>query len=785
MLPKKIINAYPSSSWRNATPVGNGRLGASICGSIFDERILLNHEELYSGGRYKEIPDISSSLAEVRRLMDEKKYLEAEHFYTKALKEKGYFANKGSFFPAFDLRIRYGINGIFEDYSRELDLVTGISSIIFEEDKHKVTRECFASFKDRFIVIHIEKDVPFTIAFALQNHSEEDMKDYNGNHCNFIDAFDTKSIDRYVYAYSRSVHGLEYAGIAKVLSTDGNIIANGHDKTISIDMSGEEPLHNYIRVENATNVTILVNIEKEKLSCEENKKIIDSVDMPYEELKERHKKEFSELFGRVELDIAGNSNNASNEQLFLDGYSGKTDLRLIEKMADFGRYLLISSSYNCHCPANLQGLWNGDYSPAWACTFFNNENLEMNYWQAFEGNLLECLLPMFDFFERFMDDYRENAQKLFSCRGILLPLFMDNQSGKKDNLQPHVLYWTGSSSWISSLYFDYYLYTSDESFLLNRAYPFMKEAALFYEDFMVIDPKTGLLKSYPADSPENHAKGDFIGAEEISISINPTMDFALLKKLLKNLIFTAEKFSLDNDKVEAWKKMMDSIPPYEINSDGAIKEWMHGDFEDNYRHRHLSHIFPLFPCGEIGKDDKELFAAIKVAVNKRLAIGLKEQTGWSFSHMANIYDRLGEGDKALECLENIIKFCTGENLYTHHNDWRNMGVTLKYSINGYAPFQIDANMGFTSAIYGMFVESSEDRITIFPAKPSSFKKGSVKGIRAKGGYTVDISFDEDSVDVSIKDENHKPVSVFIEGYMDKPIILDFINGDLERMHYEK
>ena len=429
-------------------------------------------------------------------------------------------------------------------------------------------------------------------------------------------------------------------------------------------------------------------------------------------------------------------------------YSGTVDTRLIEHMADFGRYLLISSSINCNCPANLQGIWNGEYSPAWCSTYFNNENIQMAYWQACQGGLSEALLPLFNLYEKYLDDYRENARNLFGCRGLLLPLFMDNTNGKKDNLQPHVLYWTGSSAWISAIYYDYYLFTGDSDFLVNRAYPFMKECAQFYEDFLVYD-ENGKLKSYPADSPENRPNGDFIGGGVNNVSINPTMDFALVKELFSNLVKTCKQFNLDPEKAELWSKMLHAIPEYEINEDGAMKEWLHPDFKDNYHHRHQSHIYPLFPGLEIDEESEELFEAMRVAVEKRLVIGLKEQTGWSLAHMANIYARLNDGERAKDCLDLLLRFCTGANLYTYHNDWRNMGVTLKFIHGDKPPFQIDANMGFASAVYEMLAYSTESKLKLAPAIPKSWKKGKVTGLNTRCGVLVDMEWRNEGVRATV------------------------------------
>ena len=422
----------------------------------------------------------------------------------------------------------------------------------------------------------------------------------------------------------------------------------------------------------------------------------------------------------------------------------------------------------------------------------------MAYWQAYTGGLSDCVMPLFDLYDKFKHHYRENASKLFGCRGILLPLFMDNRSGRKDNLQPHVLYWTGSSAWISAIYYDYYRYTLDEKFLLERAYPFMKESALFYEDFMVYD-ENGKLKSYPSDSPENRPNGNYEGAGEISCSINSVMDFSLLKELLTNLLSVVDKLGLEEKSADTWRKMLNSIPEYEINEDGAMKEWLHPDFKDNYQHRHQSHIYALFPGFEINEqDNKRIYEAMKVAVEKRLCIGLKDQSGWSLAHMANIFARLGNGKKAKECLDLLVRFCTGQNLYTYHNDWRNMGVTLKYMHAGHAPFQIDANMGFTAAVYEMLMYSDETKIKLLPALPNEWANGEITNLKVRGGISVSIKWDEGSAVATIYSERDceinvcAPVGYNLEGgayesspYGDGFILLKLKNGDTVSVNYVK
>ncbi|MBO5338824.1 MAG: glycoside hydrolase family 95 protein [Clostridia bacterium] len=742
---KILINKYPATRWNDTTPLGNGVLGASVYGAVYDERILINHEALFNWCENKEIPDISYALNEVRSLMDKGDYITAESYYTNILLEKKYQPSSGKYYPAFDIHMLFESNDAFTDYSRSLDMENGVCRVSYKDGGYDCLREVFASQDNGAIIVRLTSEAPQNIKLALEKHDLTDLPDEGG-----ASEQKTYTSNDGIYSEFTTQGGLNYCGIIKILKTDGEM-KFGTLKKRKIDMSGDASFNGFLEITNATEVLLAVYACDTIQGQDKMLELVNELSSDYDELYLKHSKRFSELFNRTTLSLSSGENR-STEELLLDSYNGVVDARLIEKMADFGRYLLISSSINCSFPANLQGIWNGEYSPAWACTYFNNENIQMAYWQACRGSLAESLLPLFNLYDKFKDDYRENARNLYGCRGLLLPLFMDNGCGKKKNLQPHVLYWTGSSAWISAIYYEYYLYTRDVEFLRNRAYPFMKECALFYEDFYVYD-ENGKLKSYPSDSPENRPNGKFEGGGEISVCINPTMDFALLKELLTNLIDSATSLDVDSDKVEEWKKMLLSIPEYEINEDGAIKEWLHSDFLDNYHHRHQSHIYPLFPSYEIGKNEKEMFEAMRVAVEKRLVIGLKEQTGWSLAHMANIYARLKDGRGVKKCIDLLLRFCTGENLFTYHNDWRNMGVTLKYMHAGKAPFQIDANMGFTSAIYEMLLYAAPNgKFDLLPALPKELASGEVKGLKTQSGVDVSIKWTKDTAIATLKAE---------------------------------
>ena len=437
-----------------------------------------------------------------------------------------------------------------------------------------------------------------------------------------------------------------------------------------------------------------------------------------------------------------------NEELLLDAYQGEASQAFVEKMWAFGRYLLVSSSRDGGQPCHLLGNWCGEYRGFWA---FNmaNENLQMIYWQAFSGQLAEVTLSVFDYYDRMMDDFRDNAKKLYGCRGVFIPAVTTPPSGLLKTVRPHIIHWTGAGAWIGQLYYDYYLYTGDRAFLKDRVLPFLREVALFYEDFFTINDD-GFYVSSPSNSPEN-SPGNYYDGKGMGMAmettINATMDFALAKEVLTHLIEGANEIGGCDEEVEKWEAMRERIPPYEINEDGAVKEWMHPLFTDNYHHRHQSHIYPVFPGIEVTHEsDPGLFEAFKVAIDRRHVIGLGEQTGWSLAHMSSVYARLGDGDSAVECLNLLARSCVKNNFFTTHNDWRGMGVGLEME---WAPFQIDANMGWSAAIQEILLFSFPGKISVLPALPTQWKRGSATGLMARGGVRVGIRWDEQGASVEL------------------------------------
>jgi len=720
-----LISAMPARHWEEALPTGSGSVGAMVYGSVQAETILLNHEGLWYGGQSPALPDISCRLPELRALLKEGRYKEANGFYSSILKEYGYSPAVAQFMPGFDFMVKRSCETGFTEYTRRLDMSTGEISVNWKEGEVSFSRRLFVSRDSDLVIMNFTADQPARITCDLSAdlHTFQDAMNHNGSHFDPGARGRFSAKDGFLFGEGTKPDGWQYGFVARAVPQNGTITAQG----------------NSLHIEKADSLTVLIKMypvgnSSEYFALYQN--ILGRMNQSYEALLARHTALYKPLFDRVALDLNPGSldEDASNEALLLQGYNGDVSLALLERMFYFSRFMLIASSKEGGLPANLQGIWNGDWQPPWSGGFFFNENIQMNYWQALPGQLPETILTLFDLLERTLPDFQENARKLYGCRGILLPVYTDHKDGHVKDLQPHCLYWTAGAGWMARFYYDYYLYTGDTEFLKNRAIPFLTQAADFYVDFFT--EENGQLVSAPSNSPENYPKGDFDGVGELQVAINSTMDFAVAKEVLTNLV-AALRLTGTEGSIDEYEALLSKMPPYAVNEDGAVCEYLHPDFKDNYEHRHQSHIYPLFPGLEITRDRPGLWNAFGKAVEKRLVVGLSEQTGWSLSHMANIYARLGDGGNSLLCLEYLLRSCCGPNLFTAINDFRNMGITRDEIWGRKPPTQIDALLGYGAAVLEMLCHSTEDTIFILPALPDKFSKGSVSGLQTRAGITID------------------------------------------------
>ncbi len=723
--------------WREALPAGNGEYGASVYGGVHEETIMLTHSHLWWKSNTPPLPDISDKLPQVRRLLLGNEPFKADKILSDRLQELSYNPQVAFPLPLCDLSVVMDNEFAFSNYERSLDMHSGEISVCWEDGNKSYSRRLFVSRSDNVIVYNIaeKNEIEFNCELSLKHHDISDIP----KHITDIESYlptviEYSCVGEFLTFIAQKDDGEYYGCVAKILSD-----AKSDFQDAKLIIKG------------VANITVLIKLFVGDLShVAKLKRSLQSISDNYDTLLEKNKESHGRLMSAATLNLFSGTKNTSNEMLLREAFKDKMSLEMIEKMWNYGRYLLISSSKTDGLPCHLYGLWCGSYEGYWA---FNmaNENLQMIYWHALSGNMSELLLAVFNYVDTMIDDFKTNAKKLFGCRGIYIPAPTTPESGLLKIIYPHIIHYTAAAGWIAQHYYDYYLFTKDITFLKERALPFMEQVALFYEDFLIED-EHGRLMAIPSNSPENTPGNYWDGKDGMGqlmeTTINSTMDIAIIKELLSNIITGANICGMYKEKVEVWETMLDKLPKYEINEDGAIKEWIHEFYIDNYRHRHQSHCYPLFPGNEIHEETHpELYKAFVTAIDKRLCIGLNQQSGWSLVHMANNYTRMKKGNSALECLNNMAKSCVVSNFFTLHNDWRKMGIGVQTPIE--APVQLDANMGFSAAINEMLVQSFADNISILPALPDFLQKGSVTNLLTRCAVSVSISWDRHSGRVEV------------------------------------
>lgn len=745
----------PAARWQDALPLGNGHIGAMMFGQLQEEFILLNHEKLFRRSEKPAMPDVADALPEVRKLLQQGRFQQAETFLNDKLADAGYEGRKiDPYQPLGNLRIHQDLPGAFGDYGRGIDFENGTALVQWTCGEVLYRREAFVSHADDAAVVRFwadragQLDLRLTLAPQGAHDTRIDTDttewDIEEHGVQFIARTEG---DRTLVLTGRYEDGPEFGAVARVVAQGGQ--SDVHNATLELSA--------------ADNVLVVVKMFIDEPAEDAVKHLVSEIgELPesFEELLVQHGAENRRLFGRASIRLGDEGCQRPNEDLLNSGYEGDVPAALLERMFQFGRHLLIGSSGPAaDWPAQLQGIWNGDYRPAWASDYHNNVNVQMNYWAALPGSLPELTLPLYNYYEQSCEDYAESARKAFGCRGIYLTHCQTTHA--MAHTGPWIN-WTAGAGWFAQHFYDYYLFTGDEQFLRDRAIPFMKKTAEFYEDFLYVGAD-GKLVFAPSISPENRPANTGSLA-----SINATMDVAVAREVLSNLIDACRTLQIEEKSVQRWESMLETMPEYTANEDGALREWLCDELDDNYHHRHLSHTYGLFPGFEITEETcPEVYEMIRRAVEKRLVVGLSSQSGWSLTYMANVYARLGMGNRALECLELLTRSCVGKNLLTYHNDWRAQGLTLYWGTQRRVPFQIDANFGLTNAMIEMLLFSRPGMIKLLPALPDKWVKGSAESLRARGGVTVSQRWNRETgiYEAEITSDHDQPLTVKLPAWL--------------------
>lgn len=701
---KGMTGIKPAANWEEAFPSGNGTLGALMMGEPNHETIIINHEALFlplPETKETVLPDMSEDLPTLREKLREGRFGEATKFYMQRLFDKGFPPQMlwtDPFHPAFDLLIEMlpsTSGNTFQSYRRSLDFETGEVRVDWSEQGHSFQRRLFVSRADQVAALHMISQSGGRLNCEIKL-TERPGKQH-------IKSTEIDAVGEWISFQSfYAIENGGYVGSARVF-------APGAER---------HPIQGGMKILNASEILVIIAVQP--VSSEDSsglaalKERLEQIPSDYSLLLQRHVEIHQEMFRRVVLELPkGKDYNLSNEELLDKSKQGEIPLSLYEKVHDYGRYLLISSSGSL--PPNLQGVWNGSWTPPWSSDYTLDENLQMMMWQVMPGNLPEAAHSYFNLIESFVPDWQQNARKLYGCRGILSSL-RSTRSGLSKHLNAEfpMHFWTAGAGWLAQLFYDYYLYTLNTDFLKNRAIPFMKQIALFYKDFLV-EGEDGKLAFIPSYSPENTPANS-----DSAVSINATMDIAVAKELLSNLISACRLLKLDGEDIADWEAILAKLPEYKVNSDGAIKEWAVEGLEDDYHHRHSSHLYPVFPGFEATREHTpELFDACHRAAELRMCDGLEAITGWGLAHLANSSARLKDGELAFQALSRVIRVFMYPNLFTTHNRGN--------------CFQMDANLGFTAAMMEMLVFSKPGWVELLPALPKAFTSGRIQGMLLRGG----------------------------------------------------
>lgn len=689
---------------REGTPLGNGLHGALMYGSVGKEKIMLTHTTLWREGQPSPMPDVSDVLPKMRAKILAGDIAGADPMILDALRERGYAPREAFPFPAADIHIHLPVKDCFSHYSRTLNMNRAEGTVTYRDGQELVTRKGFVSRADDVVVISCHKD------------SEVDI----------------------------SIHHPEFGGWGQLeLPENVEVRREGEWIYFKAEISGVE--HGAVlRVVKGAETLILARLYTQGQSAEQwplQKAYLEKLPPCYDTLLSRHEPIHRALFEACTFTLEGPGGELTNEELLDQAFDGGLPNALTQRCYAYGRYLLICGTQKGGLPCNLTGLWSGEYRAFWA---FNmaNINLEMIYWQALPGGLTELMMPVFDYYDSGMDEFRENARKMYGCKGIFLPAVTSPGCMRHVCMAPHITNWTAGAGWIAQHYYDYYLYTGDKDFLTRRALPFMREAAAFYQDFLVWEGDGWHI--YPSVSPENrtlhYRDGSVSLSEGTQTSIDASMDVAVVKELFSNLLAAGEITGLLTEEEKAsYQKILKGAPAYTFNQWGAPREWLHPDFEDNDFHRHHSHLYPVFPGLELARSDENTMEAYHQGALRRVTTGLAHQTSWSLIQNACTMARVKDGENALRSLSIISKTCMMRNLFTTHNDWRDSGVTLEMA---QAPYQIDACIGWSSAVQEMLLYSDPQRMDLLPALPKAWEKGGIGPLHTRCGAQVTLRWEK-------------------------------------------